>query len=111
MLYNSTRNSQLSVSAARAINDGISKDGGLFVPENLPHLDNEFFVRLSKMKYIDRAVEVLRLFLTDFDEEEIRACASGAYSGTFDNDMPAPLHRLNDNASVLELWHGPTCAF
>lgn len=111
MLYNSTRNSQLSVSAARAINDGISKDGGLFVPEKLPHLDNEFFVRLSKMKYIDRAVEVLRLFLTDFDEEEIRACASGAYSGTFDNDMPAPLHRLNDNASVLELWHGPTCAF
>lgn len=111
MHYNSTRNSSLSVTAARAINDGISKDGGLFVPSNLPKLDNEFFVRLSKMNYIDRAVEVLGLFLTDFSEDEIRACAEGAYSGTFDNDSPAPLYRLNDNTSVLELWHGPTCAF
>lgn len=111
MKYNSTRNSNLSVTAARAINDGISKDGGLFVPNELPKLDKDFFVKLSKMKYIDRAVEVLRLFLTDFTNEEIAACAKGAYSGTFDNDTPAPLHRLNDNTSVLELWHGPTCAF
>ena len=111
MKYNSTRNSALSVNAARAINDGISKEGGLFVPTELPKLDKEFFVKLSKMNYIDRAREVLSLFLTDFTEEEIAACANGAYSGTFDNDVPAPLHRLDDNTSVLELWHGPTCAF
>ena len=111
MKYNSTRNSALSVNAARAINDGISKEGGLFVPTELPKLDKEFFVKLSKMNYIDRAKEVLGLFLTDFTEEEIAVCANGAYSGTFDNDVPAPLHRLDDNTSVLELWHGPTCAF
>ncbi len=111
MKYNSTRNNTLSVQSARAINDGISKDGGLFVPNELPKLDKEFFVRLSKMNYIDRAGEVLRLFLTDFTDEEIKACTNGAYGGTFDNDCPAPLYRLNDNTSVLELWHGPTCAF
>ncbi len=111
MKYNSTRNSNLSVDAAKAINDGISKEGGLFVPSELPKLDKEFFVKLSKMKYIERAKAVLGLFLTDFTDEEIAACANGAYSGTFDNDVPAPLHRLDDNTSVLELWHGPTCAF
>lgn len=111
MKYNSTRNSSLSVDSAKAINDGISKDGGLFVPNELPKLDKEFFVRLSKMSYIDRAGEILRLFLTDFTDEEIKACTNGAYAGTFDNDCPAPLYRLNDNTSVLELWHGPTCAF
>ena len=111
MKYNSTRNSTLSVDSAKAINDGISKDGGLFVPNEMPKLDKEFFVRLSKMNYIDRAGEVLRLFLTDFTDEEIKACTKGAYAGTFDNDCPAPLYRLNDNTSILELWHGPTCAF
>lgn len=111
MKYNSTRNSTLSVDSAKAINDGISKDGGLFVPNEMPKLDKEFFARLSKMNYIDRAGEVLRLFLTDFTDEEIKACTKGAYAGTFDNDCPAPLYRLNDNTSVLELWHGPTCAF
>ena len=111
MKYNSTRNSTLSVDSAKAINDGISKDGGLFVPNELPKLDKEFFVRLSKMSYIDRAGEILRLFLTDFTDDEIKACTNGAYAGTFDNDCPAPLYRLNDNTSVLELWHGPTCAF
>ena len=68
MKYNSTRNSALSVNAARAINAGISKEGGLFVPTELPKLDKEFFVKLSKMNYIDRAKEVLSLFLTDFTE-------------------------------------------
>lgn len=111
MKYNSTRNSTLSVDSAKAINDGISKDGGLFVPNELTKLDKEFFVRLSKMSYIDRAGEILRLFLTDFTDDEIKACTNGAYAGTFDNDCPAPLYRLNDNTSVLELWHGPTCAF
>lgn len=111
MKYNSTRNSSLSVDSAKAINDGISKDGGLFVPNELPKLDKEFFVRLSKMSYIDRAGEILRLFLTDFTDEEIKACTNGAYAGTFDKDCPAPLYRLNDNTSILELWHGPTCAF
>ena len=111
MKYNSTRNSTLSVDSAKAINDGISKDGGLFVPNELPKLDKEFFVRLSKMSYIDRAGEILRLFLTDFTDDEIKDCTNGAYAGTFDNDCPAPLYRLNDNTSVLELWHGPTCAF
>lgn len=111
MIYNSTRNSKLEVSASRAINDGISQDGGLFVPSELPKLDSAFFERLSGLDYTGRAAEVLRLFLDDFTDSEISDCVRGAYVGSFDNDDPAPLHKLSDNASVLELWHGPTCAF
>ncbi len=111
MFYNSTRDKSVKVTSARAINDGISKEGGLFVPEKLPQLDASFFESLKDRAYIDRAAAVLELFLSDFTQQEISDCVKGAYDGTFDHNIPAPLSDMSDGSYMLELWHGPTCAF
>ncbi len=111
MNYNSTRNSKVFVSSAEAIAKGISEDGGLFVPESIPSLSAEDFEKLGDMDYIDAAVFVLKKYLTDYTEEELYDCAQGAYSGTFEYEEPAPLAELCPGVFMLELWHGPTCAF
>ena len=111
MIYRSTRDASVRVKSATAISQGISADGGLFVPESIPTLDAEDFTLLKKLDYIGRAKLVLKKYLDDFTDEELDYCVNGAYKGTFDNDMPAPLHKLEDGKYVLELWHGPTCAF
>ncbi len=111
MNYRSTRNSEVSVTSAVAISKGISEDGGLFVPESIPVITADEFETLKGLDYIGRAKAVLSKYLDDFTAEEIDYCVNGAYKGTFDNDKPAPLYKLDDGKYVLELWHGPTCAF
>lgn len=111
MYYVSTRNSNLKVSSAMAIAQGISADGGLFVPEEIPVLTKADFAALKKADYKGRAKIVLKKFLTDFTDEEINYCVEGAYTGSFDNENPAPLYKMADGGNILELWHGPTCAF
>ncbi len=111
MKYTSTRDANIKVSAATAISQGISDEGGLFVPESIPALTKADFEKLTKLDYIGRAKEVLKLYLTDFTEEELDYCVNGAYGGTFDNNLPAPLKKLDNGEYILELWHGPTCAF
>ena len=92
MIYRSTRDASVRVKSATAISQGISADGGLFVPESIPTLDAEDFTLLKKLDYIGRAKLVLKKYLDDFTDEELDYCVNGAYKGTFDNDMPAPLH-------------------
>ena len=111
MFYRSTRDASVKCSSAEAISKGISEDGGLFVPESIPVLSDDDFKRLIDLDYIGRAREVLKLFLDDYTEEELYSCLKGAYTGTFDNNAPAPLKKLDSGKYVLELWHGPTCAF
>ena len=111
MLYKSTRNSNVKVTAAEAISKGISDDGGLFVPEYIPKFTENDFNELKTLDYIGIAKKVLERYLDDFTGEELDYCVKGAYSGTFDNDEPAPLYKLEDGKYILELWHGPTCAF
>ena len=111
MNYTSTRNANIKVSAATAISQGISEDGGLFVPESIPALSKADFERISALDYIEIAKQVLKLYLTDFTEEELDYCVNGAYRDTFDNNQPAPLKKLDNGEYILELWHGPTCAF
>lgn len=111
MNYISTRDNGVSVSSAKAINKGISADGGLFLPESIPALTPAEIETLKSANYRERARLVLSKFLTDFTEEEISACVNGAYIGSFDNEIPAPVVTLCNDVSVLELWHGPTCAF
>ena len=111
MNYTSTRNNTLSVSSAQAITKGISEDGGLFVPTSLPKITPDFIEELLNKSYIDRARQVLSLFLTDFTKEEINFCTEGAYSTGFSCEKVAPVVSLTDTANILELWHGPTCAF
>ncbi len=113
MEYKSTRNSGLRVSAAQAITQGISAEGGLFVPESLPRLELEDLECLAGKSYNERAIEVLSLFLTDFSDEQLCHCVNLAYTEEkFGDEEITRLVQLGENGpAVLELWHGPTCAF
>lgn len=111
MKFISTRNSAKRVDSAYAIAHGISDEGGLYMPECIPVFDETDFNNLCALDYIGRAVYVLKKYLTDFSDEEITACVKGAYKGSFDDGKPAPLKSLKDGVQILELWHGPTCAF
>ncbi|MGN0467460.1 MAG: threonine synthase [Acutalibacteraceae bacterium] len=112
MFYTSTRDKSVHVTSAQAIAKGISSDGGLFVPEEIPSVSSEFIDSLVGLDYISRAKKVLSLYLTDFTEDEIDACVKGAYApGKFSSEKIAPLKKIADGANVLELWRGPTCAF
>ena len=111
MQYTSTRNNQIRVTAAQAIATGISREGGLFVPVDLPTLSLEQIQALVPLSYKERATKVLSYFLTDFTADEVAECCSSAYGNRFDTPAIAPLHDMGDGRHVLELWHGPTCAF
>ncbi len=112
MFYKSTRNSNVKITSAEAITQGISSDGGLFVPESIPSISFEEIEKLSKMSYADRAFEVFRKYLTDFTDAEIHYCTDNAYSTkNFDTENIAEIAHLFDGTYMLELWHGPTCAF
>ena len=111
MKYSSTRNHGISIESAKAIANGLACDGGLYLPNEIPALSKQDFEYLKGCDYKTRAKEILGRFLTDFTNEELEYCCSGAYTGSFDNDNPAPVKNLDSNLSVLELWHGPTCAF
>jgi threonine synthase len=111
MRYTSTRNTSLSVSSAHAITKGLSAEGGLFLPESIPALDLQEIAALSELDYSECAEKILGAFLTDFTKDELRVCVRSAYSGKFDSDQPVKIQELNDRLFLLELWHGPTCAF
>lgn len=112
MDYKSTRDASVRVSSAQAIARGISADGGLFVPDGLPQLTGADWPRLAQLDYMERAKDILGRFLTDFSQEELSQCVTGAYgTGKFDNEAIAPLADLGQGTYMLELWHGPTCAF
>lgn len=111
MEYTSTRNNQIRVSAAQAIAAGISPEGGLYVPTSLPSLSIEDIQALVPLTYKERAVKVLSRFLTDFTPDEVEECCAVAYGERFDTSAIAPLYDMGDGRYVLELWHGPTCAF
>lgn len=112
MQYISTRNQQNQKTASQAILQGISEEGGLFVPQELPAFSEQELLQLCTMDYIGRAGQVLGKFLTDFSAHEIRDCVQAAYTGgSFEGELPAPLAKLGEDSYLLELWHGPTCAF
>ena len=111
MNYKSTRNPQISITSAQAIAQGLSAEGGLFVPEALPQIDESFIKSLCNKSYADRAYDIFKLFLTDFTDEEIRHCVKNAYADNFDTENIAELSHLLSGTYILELWHGPTCAF
>ena len=112
MFYTSTRDKSIKVTASQAIAQGISEEGGLFVPCELPLFYKKKINSMVSMSYIDRAKTVLKEFLTDFTEEELNYCVEGAYSAEkFSSPAIAPTVNVNGNKNILELWHGPTCAF
>lgn len=109
LLYKSTRGGEEEVTASQAILQGLAKDGGLFVPNEIPKLTITPD-KLSKMSYQETAYEVMRLFLTDYTEEELKHCIKSAYDDKFDTEVIAPLVKV-DGVYYLELFHGATIAF
>ncbi len=112
MLYESTRGDSLSITSAEAIKQGISPDGGLFVPTGRVLFTLEDITAMAGMNYRERAVKVLSPYLSDFTPGEVAHCVDAAYNeGNFDHPAVAPLVEIDEKIHVLELWHGPTCAF
>lgn len=112
MQYISTRNKNIKISSCEAIKQGISTDGGLFWPENFPSLTLDDIKNIATKNYRERAKFILKKFLTDYSDTEIENCVENAYTAQkFGGDDIAPLHKVDDKSYVLELWHGPTCAF
>ena len=109
LLYKSTRSNAEPVTASQAILKGLADDGGLFVPESVPVLDKSLR-ELSQMTYQETAYEVMKLFFTDFTEEELKDCINKAYDTKFDTEVIAPLVTA-DGTYYLELFHGATIAF
>lgn len=107
--YKSTRNSNISVTASEAVLKGLAEDGGLFVPDSIPVLDVPLD-RLAGKSYQEVAYEVMKLFLSDYTEEELKHCINSAYDNKFDTAEIAPLKEA-DGAYYLELFHGATIAF
>lgn len=109
ILYKSTRGNEEAVTASQAILQGLSPDGGLFVPTAIPKLKKSL-KELSELSYQELAYEVMSSFLTDFTEEELKGCIQKAYDSKFDTTEIAPLAE-KDGAYYLELFHGATIAF
>lgn len=112
MYYNSTRDNSCRVTAAQAISRGISSEGGLFVPEAFPQLSMDELQGLVGKSYNEKAKAVLSKFLTDFSAEELANCVDCAYTAEkFDSGNISEIAKVGEQAYLLELWHGPTCAF
>lgn len=112
MFYKSTRNSSVKVESAAAIAQGISSDGGLFIPESIPSITLDEIKSMADMNYSERAALVFSKYLTDFTDAEIRYCTDNAYNTkNFETENISEISHLFDGTYMLELWHGPTCAF
>lgn len=109
VLYSSTRNKEKKVTASQAILKGLSEDGGLFVPDHIPALDMPL-KDLAGKSYQEVAYEVMKLFLSDFTEEELKGCIKKAYDSKFDTEVIAPIVEA-EGTYYLELFHGATIAF
>ena len=109
LLYKSTRDAEKTVTASQAILKGLADDGGLFVPVSIPKLPVSLG-ELKEMTYQETAYTVMKKFLTDFTEEELKSCIAKAYDSKFDTEEIAPLAKVED-AYYLELFHGATIAF
>ena len=111
MNYFSTRDSSKKVSAAQAIAQGLAPDGGLYVPETIPTVTMDAIKELCKLDYRERAVRIMGLYLAEFSDDELRGFVTEAYAENYDSAAIAPTVFLDERTGLLELWHGPTCAF
>lgn len=108
--YISTRGNTTPVSAAQAIKQGLADDGGLFMPEVIPQLTSEDMDFIKKASYPERAAYVMSKFLTDYTYDELLSDCKESYSEERFKGGAAPITNI-DSLRLLELWHGPTCAF
>ncbi len=110
MKFISTRGGE-KVTGAQAIVKGLADNGGLFVPETFPTVSAEEMEKMAQMSYPERAAFVLGKYLADdLGEEYLLESCQKAYS-TFSGGDPAPVVKIDGQMFILELFHGPTCAF
>lgn len=110
--YIDTRgNTQEPLTFSEALLKGIASGGGLFVPEELPSMTLDEIVSLASMPYAERAAFVYERFGVDFGDTELNELMHRAYNENFDTPDICPVVNVADGMHVLELWHGPTCAF
>ena len=109
MYFLSTRGNNEKITASQAIIKGLSSDKGLYVPSSFKDLSSEL-KKLVDLDYKELAYVILKEFLTDYSEKELRYCIESAYDEKFDTEKIAPISKVGENY-VLELYHGPTCAF
>ncbi len=99
------------MTGAQAIVKGLADNGGLYVPEKFPVITQEEMQEMAEMNYPERAAFVLGKYLADdLGADFLKEICEKAYA-TFTGNDPAPLVKVNGNLYVLELFHGPTCAF
>ncbi len=111
MKYISTRGiDKEEISSAMAIKRGLANDGGLYMPKSIPTLDGDALEMLLDLGYEKRCAKILGMFLSDYTEDELLEDAKAAYSKEKFTDGPAKTVYF-DTTFMLELWHGPTCAF
>lgn len=107
--YISTRGGNEKLRSAQAIIQGLAKDRGLFVPNEIPHIDlNADFTK--PYKYRDIAEYVINLFFDDFSASEIKKCVDNAYDEKFEKEEIVPVQK-HCGAFFIELYHGRTAAF
>ena len=98
------------MTGAQAIAQGIAKDGGLFVPETFPAVTQKELEEMLPMSYAERAAAVLHKYLDEYDYDGLKAACEKAYA-QFEGGDAAPLVKIDAGLYMLELFHGPTCAF
>ncbi len=111
MQFISTRGSSPAVSPSEAILNGLAPDGGLYIPESIPKIDDDFIKSLCPLDYAERAAKIIALYLSDYSYCELLEYARAAYARFETPENAAPTVCLNGNTYLLELYHGPTCAF
>lgn len=109
MQYFSIRNNQKLFNFKDIVTSGTAEDGGLYIPEFIPKIDKETLENWKKLSYIELATEIISLFATDIDKNDIQDCCRTAYSN-FNTEI-LMLNKLEDNLYLLELFHGPTLSF
>ena len=117
LMYTSTRNANEKVTASQAILKGLAEDGGLFVPEQLPTLDKTVD-ELAGMTYQETAYEVMKKFLTDFTEEELKNCINALMTASLIQKRSHHWFRRTERIIwscsmaqrlLLKIWHYPSC--
>lgn len=109
--YKSTRGSKELYTFSEVILKGISEDGGLFVPEQIPQITLKNLQSLVTSSYQEKATFIINLFQPDFPESIVKNIVNKAYSSNFDNKEIVPIIKLKGTQYIMELWHGPTAAF
>jgi len=109
LYYQSTRGDKKGVLSTEAIIKGIAGDGGLFVPETIPQINKDLY-KLKGTDYKKLAFLIMKEFLTDYRQDELKDCINKAYDNKFNTQIVAPLNKKM-GAYFLELYHGPTLAF